>query len=482
MVHLVRTAWQDVDAREPLSSGQADDASRLNRTRVAEVWRIPADRDDAERQLADLLRRAKRDQLRISIAGARHSMGGHTIYPGGIVIDMRPFRALTLNADKRLMTAQAGATWEEIIPYLDAQGLSVAVMQSNNSFTVGGSLGANCHGWQYGSAPIASTVESFRLMSAEGSILRCSRQEHAELFSLTLGGYGLFGIILEAELRVVPNQCYQLEQAIVPTTQALTTFDRIVAEHPDVEMMYARMSVAPERFLDEVILNAFYPAQRPDATLPELHAPGMVAIRRSLFRGSAGSDYGKALRWEAETKLQPHLCEQFYSRNQLLNESTTTFENRFADSTDILHEYFVPRDGVARFVAELKKHLPQPEVDLLNVTIREVEPDRDTFLRYAEQPMFSFVMLFQQRRDAKAETSMKSLTRKLIDAANASGGRYYLPYRLHATSAQLRQAYPQVDDFFARKRRYDPDELFQNQFYVTYRESPTPQTSESTVP
>ena len=83
------------------------------------------------------------------------------------------------------------------------RGRSVAVMQSNNSFTVGGSLSVNCHGWQYGRAPIASTVESFRLMKADGSIVRCSREENAELFSLVLGGYGLFGIILNAELRVV---------------------------------------------------------------------------------------------------------------------------------------------------------------------------------------------------------------------------------------------------------------------------------------
>jgi len=63
---------------------------------------------------------------------------------------------------------------------------------------------------------------------------------------------------------------------------------------------------------------------------------------------------------------------------------------------------------------------------------------------------------------------MEALTRELIDAALACGGRYYLPYRLHATPAQFRAAYPQAERFFQLKRQHDPHELFQNRFYATY--------------
>jgi len=160
--------------------GHVDDASRMNQTQVAEVWPIPADRAEAEAQLQALLARARQDQLHVSIAGARHSMGGHTVAPGGVVIDMLPFKRLELNADKKLLTAGAGARWSDIIPFLDARGLSVGVMQSNHNFSVGGSLSVNCHGWQCHKPPIASTVESFRLMKANGAIVRCSREENKE--------------------------------------------------------------------------------------------------------------------------------------------------------------------------------------------------------------------------------------------------------------------------------------------------------------
>ncbi len=64
---------------------------------------------------------------------------------------------------------------------------------------------------------------------------------------------------------------------------------------------------------------------------------------------------------------------------------------------------------------------------------------------------------------------MKRCTQKLIDAAVALKGTYYLPYRLHASKEQLNKAYPMAEEFFRLKRKYDPQEIFQNEFYKTYK-------------
>src|SRR4051794_9759454 len=77
--HLIRTSMSDRDERLRLPAGMVNDASRLNETRVAEVWDLPADDAQAEQQLRKLLERAHHDGLHVSIAGARHSMGGQTI-------------------------------------------------------------------------------------------------------------------------------------------------------------------------------------------------------------------------------------------------------------------------------------------------------------------------------------------------------------------------------------------------------------------
>lgn len=464
--HLFRSISTDVDGRQELAPHEVDDASRMNRTEVAEIWAIPTSTDDAEQQLIELLARARQDGLKVSIAGARHSMGGHTIYPGGISINMLPFREMELDEKTETLHVQSGATWSQVIEYLDQRGWSPAIMQSNDSFSIGGSISVNCHGWQYDRPPISSTVRSFRLLKADGEIVRCSRDENSVLFSLVLGGYGLFGVILDVDLKVIRNECYRLAQHLVPIDDALTTFHAQVEQQNDVRMVYARLNIVPDELFNEVVISVL--TLEPNESIPELKQAGMVELRRAIFRGSEESDYGKKLRWRAETKLQPHIRGKLFSRNQLLNEGVEVFENRSAETTDILHEYFVPKPFAGYFVTSAREIIRRHEGDLLNVTVRDIKTDHDTFLRYADKDMFAFVMLFTQSRDEAGDKAMEAMTRELIDAAAKTGGRYYLPYRLHATQDQFRRCYPRADEFFAKKREYDPDELFQNEFYRRY--------------
>jgi FAD/FMN-containing dehydrogenase len=469
--YLIVNAWRlDRPADDESRPGYVDDASRLNATRVAEVWDVPTDPAAAEAQLRDLLRRARQEGRKVSIAGARHSMGGHTIYPDGVVLNMLPFAGLELDEGGQTLRVGAGARWSDVIPYLDARGRSVAIMQSNNAFSVGGSLSVNCHGWQHNRPPIASTVQSFRLMTADGTIVRCSRAENAELFSLVLGGYGLFGVMLDVELRVVPNERYRPEVETIPAERYVVRFREKVDGATDAGMVYGRLCVVPGRdtFLREAMLTVFRRSPAPGGAMPALHAPGFTGLRREVYRAQIGSDAGKELRWGAEKRASAVLTRRFFSRNQLLNEGVEVYQERGADQTDILHEYFVPPEKVNDFLEEVRAVVPRHRGDLLNVTVRNVLADGDAFLRYADQDVFAFVMLFSQPRTPDGEAGMEAMTQELVEAALRCGGRYYLPYRLHATPEQFGRAYPQGRDFFARKRRYDPDELFQNQFYLKY--------------
>jgi FAD/FMN-containing dehydrogenase len=465
VLHLIITAYRDRAVIEKLPAGYRDHVSRLDKTQVAEIWDIPSDAQKGENELRALLHRAQVSHLRVSIAGARHSMGGQTIYPGGITVNMLPFNGMNLDEDKNLLHVQAGATWADVIPYLDRFGRSVAVMQSDNSFTVGGSLSVNCHGWQYDRPPIASTVESFRLMKADGSIVACSRTQNRELFSLALGGYGLFGVILDADLKVVANERLRLEQYVVPFGSAMASFAGSLRKHRTVELAYARLNITPAKMFNEVLVNVFYPESGP---IPQLTGTGSHWLPRLVFRGSAGSTYGKEMRWSAETKVQPELTGTVFSRNQLMNDNAEWYLDHSPETTDILHEYFVGPENAAQFLASAQKIIRNHNGDLLNVTVRDVRADHDTFLNYATQDMFAFVMFFSQPRTATGEADMQTMTREMVDAVLKAGGRYYLPYRLHPTPAQFRSAYPQAAEFFDLKRRYDPQEVFQNEFYRKY--------------
>ncbi len=466
--HLSRAVWNDRDQLLPSPPGTIDDASRLNQTAVAEIWTIPSDIKQPEEQLRALLQRAQQSHLNVSIAGARHSMGGHTISSNGIVIDMLPFHEMRLDETNNILWVQAGARWSEVIRFLNERGRSPEIMQSNDDFSVGGSISVNCHGWQFGRPPIASSVKSFRLMKADGTIVRCSRIENAGLFSLVLGGYGLFGIILDVELQVVRNEIYKAEQLFVATAHYARALESAVKDGRDIAMIYGRLRVTKEHFLEDAIINLLHRVPATNAVVTQFVSPKNATLKRAVFRGSAESDYGKEFRWNAERNWGSYLSGDTFERNALLYEPVSLFQGRRADHTDILMECFVPAEEFEPFLADLRKIIPASGADLMNITVRHVNRDEDTFLHFATEDMFALVMLFNQKRDVKGEQTMAGAAREIIDASLSHRGRYYLPYRLHATGDQFVKAYPQAERFFTLKRQYDPAELFQNEFYKTY--------------
>src|SRR6266571_2319695 len=186
-----------------------DIQSRLNATRVKRVVQ-PASIDDLQRAV----REARRQGQAISVAGGRHAMGGQQFGSDALHLDLTHFsRVLHLDAEHGLIEVQGGIEWPELIDYL------VRVQAENNRpwairqkqtgadrLTIGGTLSANAHGRGLRFKPIIGDVESFVLIGPDGKARTCSRRENPELFSLAIGGYGLFGVIAQVTLCLVARQ------------------------------------------------------------------------------------------------------------------------------------------------------------------------------------------------------------------------------------------------------------------------------------
>src|SRR6266849_5476745 len=107
-------------------------------------------------------------------------------------------------------------------------------------------------------------------------------------------------------------------------------------------------------------------------------------------------------------------------------------------------------------------------VNVLNVSIRHARQDPGSLLAWAREESFAFVVYYKQGVTQAARQEVGDWTRELIDAALAAGGSYYLPYQLHATDEQFHRAYPRAGEFFALKRRLDPDYRFRNKLWDRY--------------
>ena len=409
---------------------------------------------------------AKESNLSLSIGGRRHSMGGQSLSDQSIFLNMLTFNEVKYNPSTKTVTAQAGATWKKVQEVLVTEGRSVKVMQSDNIFTVGGSISVNVHGWQVGAPPIGSTIVSMTVMTVDGAIQKISPTMNPELFKAVIGGYGMFAIILDVELETVPNSEVQFHADFTDIDHFNAVFSKKVGGNPNIELAYARLSVDSSNLLDDV--GVFWFETKGELSDKRTISPErLIAFKRMIFRLSEYSDVGKKLRWLAEKYYAELMSSDHkrFSRTDAMNTDIHVLWSLYGDSKDILHEYFVPKHQFASFLRKLKEQVTHHHINLLNVTIRDVKKDDISLLPYAKEDVFGLVCLFSQGNSPADEAQMQIFTQAVIDDVLAVGGTFYLPYRLHYTGPQLLAAYPEIKSWVNLKKKYDPQMILKSQFF-----------------
>lgn len=425
-----------------------------------------------EQQLIETILEAKENNLKISIAGQRHSQGGHTYYKDGIVVDMMAFnKIISFDPSAKKITVQAGATWEDIQNRINPYGLSIKTMQSQNIFTVGGSISINAHGRDIRNGSLIKSVESFKLLMADGQVIEVSRSQNSELFQLALGGFGLFGIILEVTLSLTDDELYTISTDVFAREDYVSYFTSHVLPDDDVHMHIARISIAPDSFLADMYAMNY----RVDHTSPLLGNNKLAGKERwvipskLLFNLNRSFDWGKQVLWDLQSSYFEKQDGNRISRNNVMRSESEFMEYRAAGWNDLLQEYFIPVQKFDGFMEELGPLLREEDLNLLNITVRYVNQDQEAALSYAREDMFALVLLFNvSLTDSGQEKTQKGI-QHIIDAVLEQGGTYYLPYVAYPTLEQFRSAYPEQASFFEKKLQYDPTALFTNYFYEKYK-------------
>jgi FAD/FMN-containing dehydrogenase len=444
-----------------------NDASELSET---PVFRHIIVRDDPGTQLIASIRaefaEARANNRPVNVGAARHSMGGQAIPRNGHAITFEN-GMVEPDVANQVMRVHAGARWSDVIAAADPIGMGPRVMQSNNDFGIAGTFCVNAHGWPVKEGPMGSTVRSFEMILPDGSLVTCSRNENADLFGMTMGGYGLTGIITQMDVDLAQNQRLEPTFAEMPAEAFGDSFIAALADET-VTMAYGRLNVQRANFMSDALLITYRPSNDQSA-LPAASGSGVAAkVASRIYRAQLGNERMKRLRWWFEADLATKLASGPVTRNSLINEPVVTLDDRNPDRTDILHEYFVSPERFAEFVALCRTVIPGSYQEFLNVTLRFVDTDPDSWLGYATTPRIAAVMSFSQEKTARAEADMQRMTQELIDGVIAIGGTYYLPYRPHARSDQFARAYPRAQEFAAAKRALDPDLLLRNNLWDSY--------------
>lgn len=426
---------------------------------------------NSRKQLVSIVQQANKDGKKISIAGVQHSQGGHTYYKDGIVIDMKPFnKIINIDEKKKTVTVEAGALVSDIQQAVTKKGLALKVSQSLPIFSIGGSLSVNGHGRDIRNGSMASTVQKMTVITPTGTLKTLTTKENQREMSYYLGGYGLFGIIVDVTLSLTDNEVYAYEPEEIAVS-SYETYLKNVLEDDSIAMHYARLSVEPEHFLNEMYVMNYKKTGRvaKNAALKE-----ESQIRLSKLGLDLGRQGGKAetLFWNMQKNIFLKKDGKTITRNNAMRSESTFMEYTKKGSVEVLQEFFIPIDEYEEFVAHLKTWLPKDdkhdEVKLHNITLRILSKDESTQLNYAREPMIAFVLLIQHPSSETGINEAKMYIQKWTNTALAHGGTYYLPYYPYQTTEQFEAAYPQAKHVLDYKLKQDPNEVFVNHFYDNY--------------
>ena len=470
-LHTKGYKWPDPDPDFEVCL-KVDDVSRMNATPVRRLFMV-RDKDDVRH----VLHLARTQSVPVSMRGTKHSMGGHTIAENGFVMDMDRINHMEYHQECSSVTLGPGALWSNVVFYLNRFGMSPRTLQSYSTFSVGGSLSVNAHGITSDDS-VQESVLSLTLIKWDGTEVVCRRDgegEEGELFRLVLGGYGMFGVMVEVEMLVMPN-VHLWSEMIDCTLEEFPIIYGNLLDSEDVNIKLGRIdTVSGERCQIFVFRCQNEEGVRTVSNLPldpkEMSRASQLMYKwilpggkriRSMLENAAH----KALDWSEENE-----------RNQLIYESCEPLARLYSpfhqlEDTFILQEFFIPRKEFLAWTNEAKPTLTKkyPDVTLLNCTVRFVNQDKTTTLAYSRAPegSYAFVLYYRIKNCSESDKVLEGIHRSLAGISLKLGGTFYLPYRHHYTIHEVKQSYPMITEFFEKKKQYDPYGLFRSKWCDHY--------------
>ena len=142
--------------------------------------------------------------------------------------------------------------------------------------SIGGALAANAHGRGLRFKPMIADVESFTLVNAQGKVLTCSRKENRELFRLAIGGYGLFGVIAEVKLRLMPRTKLERTVDVIEVADLVPAVEKRIADGYMYGDFQFDINPRSEHFLTRGVFSTYKPV---DPKTPIRRSKGNCACR-----------------------------------------------------------------------------------------------------------------------------------------------------------------------------------------------------------
>jgi FAD/FMN-containing dehydrogenase len=395
-------------------------------------------------EVARVVSLAQETGLELAVRSGGHSLAGHSVCEGGIVLDLAAMTALDIDPQARTAWAQTGLTAGEYTTAAGAYGLATGFGDTGSvgigGITLGGGVGylVRKHGLTI------DDLLAAELVTADGQLLHVDADHHPDLFWALRGGGGNFGVATRFQFRL-----HQVDQVVGGMLLLPATAEVIAG-------FIAEAQAAPEEL--STIANVMRAPPMP--MVPEERHGELVIMALLVYAGEveAGERAVAPLRALA-TPIADLVKPMPYPEIYQFTEGGPGPDHEAARS---LFLDTVDRQVAGTIVDHLQASTAPIAVAQLRVlggAMARVPADATAFAHRSRPVMVALGAVWERAEEAAVHEAWVA---GFAAAVGQGAPGVYVNFVGDEGQARVREAYPGStwERLAAVKRRYDPTNLF----------------------
>jgi FAD/FMN-containing dehydrogenase len=396
-------------------------------------------------EVARVVGLARDSGLELAVRSGGHSLAGHGVSEGGIVLDLSAMKGLAVDTEQRTAWAQAGLTAGEYVTAVASNGLTTGFGDTPSvgigGVTLGGGIGYLVR--KYGLT--VDDLLAAEVVTADGEVLRVDGRSHPDLFWAIRGGGGNFGVVTRFQFRLRPVDTVVGGQLILPATPAVIAgYVELAEAAPEELSTIANMMVAPpmpdlptEAHGQLVLMGLMVYAG--DVEAGERAVAPFRALATPIADMVAPMPYPEIYRFTADTPEPP----QEVARSMFLDQAGAE-----------------TAEAIVTHLRAATAPLAVAQLRALGGAMARVPADATAFAHRNRRFLAALGAVYEQAEETPVHQAWA--TRFAADLGRGAAPGVYVGFLGDEGSARVHEAYPGPtwERLAAVKRRYDPTNLF----------------------
>jgi FAD/FMN-containing dehydrogenase len=402
-------------------------------------WIVRA-RDAAD--VAGVVAFARASGLELAVRSGGHSIAGHSVCDGGIVLDLSDMKALEFDVTRRTVWAETGLTAGEYTSAAAAHGLATG-FGDTGSVGIGGITLAGGIGYlvrKYGLT--IDDLLAAEIVTADGRLLYTDAESHPDLFWAIRGGGGNFGVATRFRFRLHEVDTILGGMLIIPATaQTITSFVAEAEGAPEELSAIANVMIAPAA------------PWLPVAAHGKLVIMAMLVYAGEIAAGERAIAPFRSIAKPVADTVKPMRYQEIYPPAQDTHPAAS-MRTMFVAGID-----HTVAQAIVDHLHTSTAQMAAAQIRVLGGAMARVSSDATAFAHRGSRIMVNAVAMYARHDDAEPHESWVS---GFAEALRQRDPGAYVGFLEDEGETRVREAYPGPtwERLAAIKKRYDPSNLF----------------------